>query len=215
MMNDKELLNIWKSYDQKMSETLTLNKAMAYEITKEKLNKTINLLRFPKSILLVIGIPYTIILCFISWITYQAEAYIMLFGFGMISLIMIGTIIGYLYHFYLISKINHSEEIAEVQKNIAELKISSYNITRLVVIQLPFWSVCWMSIEALKNSPFIYGGVNLVVFLVLSYVSFWLFRDLSMTNTNSRISKFFFSGKEWEPILKSVDLLEQLREYEK
>lgn len=213
-MNDKELMNIWKSYDQKIDEVLTLNQEIAYEITKKKLNRTINSLRLPKSFLLMLGIPYTFIMCFITWITYLSEAYIMMFGFGTISLIMVVTIMVYCYHFYLISKINRSEKINEVQKNIAKLKLSSYNIARLTVMQLPFWSVCWISIEALKNSPFLYGGINLIVFLVLSYISYWLYQNLSIDNNHSKISKIIFSGNEWEPILKSSDILKQLKAYE-
>lgn len=213
-MEDKELLKIWKSYDQKLEEVLILNKEIAYEVTKGKLHKTINSLRLPKSILLGIGIPYTIILGFITWITFKTGAFIMMLGFGIISLIMIGIIIGYFYHLFLISKINHEETISEVQKRIAELKISSFNITRLAVIQLPFWSLCWVSIEALKNSPLVYGGINLAIFLGLTHISYWLYQNLSIDNTMSKVSKIVFSGNEWEPILKSADILKQLEEYE-
>lgn len=209
------MLDIWKSYDRKLEEVLTLNKEIAFEITKSKLHKTINSLRLPKSIFLVLGIPYTFILCFITWVTFEAGAFVMMFGFGIISLIMIGTTIGYVYHLFLIAKINHEATITEVQKRIAELKISSFNIARLTVLQLPFWSVCWVSIEAIKNSPFIYGGINLVVFLGLTYVSYWLYKNLGIDNTESKVSKIILSGNEWEPILKSSDILEQLKEYEK
>jgi len=213
-MEDKEILKLWKSHDQKLEEVLTLNKEIAYEVTKKKLHKTINSLRLPKSILLIIGLPYTFILCFITWITFKAGAFVMMLGFGIISLIMIGVIIGYFYQLSLIAKINHEETISKVQKSIAELKISSFNIARLTVLQLPFWSVCWVSMEGLKNSPFIYGGINLIIFLGLSHVSYWLYQNLSIDHTTSKISKVIFSGKEWEPILKSSDILKQLKEYE-
>ena len=214
-MNDQELLNIWKSYDQKIEEVIVINKEIAYDITKKKLNTSIQSLRLPKSLLLMLGIPYTLIMCFITWVTYKAAAYIMMFGFGTISLIMIGTIIGYFYQFYLISKISRSEEIMEVQESIAELKLSSYNIARLIITQLPCWSICWVSMEGVKNSPFIYGGINLMVFIALSYLSYWLYQDLSIDKHNSKISKIIFSGKEWEPIIKSSNILKQLKEYKK
>ncbi len=209
------MLKIWSSYDQKLEEVLTLNKEIAYEITRSNLNRTINSMRLPKSILLALGIPYTIILGLITWTTFKAGAFIMTLGFGIISLIMYAIIIGYIYHLFLIAKINREESISEVQKRIAELKVSSFNIARLAIIQLPFWSVCWISIEAIKNSPFIYGGVNLAVFLGLTYVSYWVYKNLAIDNANSKINKVIFSGNEWEPILKSSDILEQLKEYEK
>jgi hypothetical protein len=58
------------------------------------------------------------------------------------------------------------------------------------------------------------GGINLVLFLGCSYLSFWLYKNLNIHNSDSSIGKIFFSGKEWEPIIKSSDLLRQLKEYE-
>lgn len=214
-MEDKELLNIWKSYDQKLEEVLTLNRDITFEITRNKLHKTVKSLRWTKSKILLLGIPYTFILYFITSITYRVEALFMMLGFGIISLIMTGIIAGYFYHLFLIKHIIHSEKITEVQKRMAELKISSFNIVRLAIFQLPFWSICWISIEGLKNAPFLYGGINLLVFLGLSYVSYWLYQNLSLDNDKSKIGRFIFSGNEWNPILKSYDILEQLKEYER
>lgn len=213
-MKDQELLDLWKSQDKKLEEVLTLNKAIAYELTKTKLHKTIKSLLVPKSTLLVMEIPYTLILCFITWITFKEEAYIMMFGFGMISLIMLVTTLGYFYHLFLIAKISRADKITEVQKGIASLKISSFNMARLAILQLPYWAVCWVSIKALKDSPFVYGGVNLLVILGLTYISYRLYQNLGVDKDQSRVGKILLSGKEWEPILKSADILEQLKEYE-
>ena len=35
-MEDKELINLWKAYDKKLEETLSINKKNAEEITKLK-----------------------------------------------------------------------------------------------------------------------------------------------------------------------------------
>ena len=127
---------------------------------------------------------------------------------------MIGIIIGYIYHLYLIAKIRHTEEIVEVQKRMAQLKISSFNIARLAILQLPFWSICWISWDGLIHSPWIYGGVNLLVFLALSCLAYWLYQNLSLEKPQSKISQLVFSGREWDPILKSSAILAQLKEYE-
>jgi len=210
-MDDKELLNIWKSYDKKLEEVLSLNKQTVFELTRKRLNSNFNSLLLPKKISLLLGIPYTFVLCFITWITLKADALIASLGFGCISLIMINIIIAYIYHLFLIGNIKRSENISKVQKQIAELRISNYNLTRLTVIQLPFWSICWVSIEALKNSPFIYGGINLIVFLSLSYLAYWLYKKLEVGNNS--VSAFFQSGTEWKIINKSTEILEQLKVY--
>ena len=71
-----------------------------------------------------------------------------------------------------------------------------------------------MSVNALIESPKIYGGVNLIVFILLFLVSFWLFRKLSHENKDSKVRDFFLSEVEWEPIIKSTEILEQIKEYQ-
>lgn len=213
-MNEKEMVTLWKSYDQKLERILSLNNEMIIHMTKAKLNDTINTMRRPKQIMLFIGIPYTLLLYFLSFIGYQAGGFFVSIGFGMIGLIMTGVIIGYIYHLHLINQIKRSQDIIAVQTKIAQLKISSFNIARLVVLQLPFWSICWMSLDALKASPLIYGGINAIVFIGLSYIAFWLYKEMSITG-DSKVSRIFFSGMEWDPILKASKILDQIKEYQK
>lgn len=213
MQND-ELINIWKSYDSKLDKVLSLNKKLIYELTKNNLRTTISTMKGPKSRMLLLGIPYTIFLYFISFIAFKAGGIFVTIGFGMISIIMSATIVGYLYQLQLVHHISRSQDIMAVQKKIAELKISTFNLARLAVLQLPFWSICWISFEALKNSPLWYGGINLIVFFGLTYLSYWLYKRISIDNRTSKVSQFFLSGVEWEPILKSSQILAQLKELE-
>ncbi len=213
-MHSNELINIWKSQDQKLDNILSLNKELVYDMTKNKLNTTIGMLKVPKSIVVLLGIPYTIFLYFITFIAYKSGGYFVTFGFGMICLIMNITIIGYIYQLYLINSVSKLQNIVEVQKKISLLKISSFNLARLAILQLPFWSICWMSVEALWNSPIIYGGINLMVFLILFYIAYWIYTNLSIENKESKVSKIFFSGIEWDPIVKSSDILIQIIEME-
>jgi len=214
-MKDIELVNIWKSYDQKLDEVLSLNKEIVFELTKEKVAKTIRTMRKSKKAMLLIGIPYTLFLYLLTFIGYNAKGIFVMFGFGSISLIMTAIIIGYFYHIYLINSISRSQEVFDVQKKISELKISSFNIVRLAIIQIPFWSICWMSLEAFKKSPIIYGGVNLIVLIGLIYLSYWLYKNLNPRKPNSKVRKLLLSGIEWEPIKKASEILEQLKDIRK
>lgn len=207
------MLNIWRSYDQKLEMVLSLNKKIVEDMTKDKINKTIGSMGRPKRMMLAIGIPYTLFLCFITFIAIEAGGLFVAIGFGAISLVMTGVILGYIHHLYILGQINRSEQIVDVQRAISKLKISTFNITRLALVQLPFWSICWMSLDALKSSPIWYGGVNLMVFLGLAYLAVWLYRRLDIQNRDSKVSRFFLAGNEWEPLVKASNLMEQLDEY--
>lgn len=212
---DIELVNIWKSYDQKLDEVLSLNKEIVYELTKAKVSSTIGTLRRPIKVMVLIGIPYTVLLFVLSFMGYKTGAIFVIIGFGSIGMIMTATIIGYFYHLYLIDSISRAHEIADVQKKVAELRISSFNSIRMAIVQIPFWSICWMSLDALEKSPLVYGGANLAVFLGLLYLSYWLYKSLDPRDSRSRVGKIFFSGAEWEPIVKASEILEQLKDLRK
>ncbi|MDG2331518.1 MAG: hypothetical protein P8M05_07990 [Flavobacteriales bacterium] len=214
-MEDIELQNIWKSYDQKMEKILAVNKEFAINLTKQKLNKQISRLYRPKWTAIFIGVPYTLLLIAITSIASYAKAYFVTIGFGAISLIMTILLLNYLYQLYLISQVKNSEEILSTQQQLSKLRISSFKSLNLAVFQLPFWSICWISLDAIKESPFIYGGINLMVFLILTFIAYWLYQKMSYKYKESKIRDFFLSGREWEPIQKSAEILEQIKEYAK
>lgn len=214
-MENIELQNIWKSYDRKLESMLAINKDIAVNLSRQKLNKQICRLYRPKWTAIIIGVPYTLLLIAVTTIASIAKAYFVAIGFGAISLIMIILLVHYLYQLYLISRVRNDEEVLSTQHQLSKLRISSFKSLNLAVFQLPFWSICWVSINALKESPFLYGGINLLIFLILSYLAYWLYQKLSYKNKKSKIRDFFLSGREWEPILKSAEILEQIKDYEK
>jgi hypothetical protein len=214
-MDNIELQHIWKSYDQKIQSVLTVNKEIALNLSRQKLDKQIRKLNRPKWTGVLIGLPYTIFLIGITITAAISNAYFVAIGFGAISLIMAIVLGNYFYQLHLISEIRSSDDVLFTQEQLSKLRISSFRSLNFAVFQLPFWSVCWISIEALKASPFVYGGINLIVFLILTFISFWLFRKLSYKHKESKIRDFFLSGSEWEPIAKSAEILEQIKEYEK
>ncbi len=210
-MNDQELLDIWKTQESKMDEVLEINKHLVFEVTKSRLQKTIGKLRRPKFIALFIGIPYTILICAIAVIAFLAGGIFHAIGFGAIALIMTLTVCLHGHQLYLINQINGADEIQHVQERLSKLHLSSYNCIRLAVVQLPFWSICWISMDALLDSPLIYGGVNLLVLGGLTYLAYFLYTQLSPSKPHSKVRQFFLSGSD--PLTKSADILEQLRHY--
>lgn len=214
-MENFELQNIWKSYDQKLESMLAINKDIAINLSRQKLNKQISRLNRPKWTALIIGVPYTLLLIAVTIIASIAKAYFVAIGFGTIALLMTILLLHYLYQLNLISRVKSDEEVLSTQYLLSKLRISSFRSLNLAVFQLPFWSVCWVSVNGLKDSPIIYGGINLLIFSALSYLAYWLYQKLSIKNEDSKVRAFFLSGREWEPIRKSAEILEQIKGYEK
>jgi hypothetical protein len=214
-MKTIELENLWKSQNEKIDQLLTLNKEVAINLSKEKLNKQIGRMYRPKWTAVLIGVPYTILLIGITVTASLSGAFFVALGFGAIALIMAGLLLHYFQQLFLISQVRNNEEVLATQEKLSKLRISSFKSLNLAVAQLPFWSVCWMSLDALKENPWVYGGINLLVFLLLAGIAWWLYRKMSDPSQTSKIRDFFLSGREWEPILKSTEILEQIKELKK
>lgn len=211
-MNNNEIMSLWKSYDQKIESLLTINRDLVIHLTKSKLDKKMNLLKRPKSIFILMGIPYIIILWSLTIVAFKASGVFVTIGFGSIAILMSILVGAYFYQIHLINKIIRSEEIIVVQENLARLRISSFNCIRLSVIQLPFWIICWMSFDALVSSPLIYGGIHLILIGLFAYLAYWIYSGLSIENRNPKISEFFLSGNEWDLLEKSSELLDQIKQ---
>lgn len=212
-MENIELRDIWKSRDQKMERMLAINKEMAVHLARQKLNKQISRLYRPKWTAVLIGIPYTLFLIAITIIASVAEAYFVALGVGAIALITSMLLLLYFYQMTLIGRVKNDEGILSTQRQLSKLRVSSYRSLTLAIFQLPLWSVCWISADALKRSPVIYGGINALIFLLLTYIAYWLYQKISYNNKESKIRDFFLSGNEWEPIIKSTEILEQIKAY--
>ena len=112
---------------------LKINKEIAINLSKQKLDKQISRLYRPKWTAVLIGVPYTILLIVITIIASVANAYLVAIGFGAISLIMAILLGNYFYQIYLISEIRNSDEILSTQQQLSKLRISSFNSLNLEI----------------------------------------------------------------------------------
>jgi len=213
-MKDIELTEIWKSYDQKLNKTFSLNNQLVEEITMLKVINLLKKLKAPKRRAILIGVPYILFLFFLAFIGYKANAPFVMIGFGSIAVFMIIVMAFYIYQIHLINKIDNNQSIIETQKRISNLKVSSFNTLRITILQIPFWIICWISFDTLKNSPFLYGGINLILFIGFSYFIYLIYKKINISNLNSKVNKFLFSGYEWKTLIESSKLLKELNQYE-
>jgi len=208
------LQHIWKAQDQKLDRLLALNQELLLDVTRQKFNQQLSRLNRPKRTAILLGVPYTLLLAGVTSVALLAGAYLVALGFGAIALIMAALTVNYMYQLHLIRRVQQSDGLLSTQRRLSQLRISSFRNLHLAVFQLPFWSICWISLDELVRSPLLYGGINLVVFALLTYLSYWLYQQLGRPPGTSKVRDLLLSGREWEPIQKSEELLDQIKEYE-
>lgn len=213
-MDEIEIKKLWKQYDTKLEKVLTYNRNLALEITKGKAKKKLASSKPAKYWGIVVGIPWILFLNALVVIGYLSEAPFLTASFGMISLfttIALGT---YIYHLMLFRQINISESVVEVQKKLAKVKSSTITMTRIVVLQLPFWTTWYLSWDMLESDNLQYWLINGVITSLFTFITIWLFINIKPQNLRKKSIKWLFSDNEWNSILEAVKLLDQIEDFE-
>lgn len=212
-MEEIEIINLWKAYDQKLSENLSFSKENAIEITKLKAQSLLSSMKPTKIFTILVGIIWV---SFVNWLIltfYNVANPFFLISAAIQSLLSMLAIGAYIYQYILIQQIDVSEPIVKTQEKIATLKSSTLWVTRSLFLQLPVWTTFYWNKSMLEN-----GNLFLLIFqgiitTVTIFAAIWLFLNIKYENKDKKWFKILFSGKEWDPLMASMEMLEQIKEY--
>jgi len=216
-MEDIEIINLWKSYDKKLNENLLLNRKNAEEITKMKAQSLLSSMKPLKIFTILFGIIWVglgaIVLSNIYLYDFvEANKFFLFSATIQIGLTAIALFI-YLYQLILIYQADVSEAILETQEKLAGLKSSTLWVARILFLQLPVWTTFYWNESMLENGNAFLYIVQAVVTLSFTFVAVWLFRNIKYENRDKRWFRIIFNGKEWTPVINSMELLSQIDEY--
>jgi hypothetical protein len=114
----------------------------------------------------------------------------------------------------MISNVNISDSVITTQKKISYLKGSTIWSAKILFLQLPFWTTFYLSKEMIVSGNIAYILVNGFFTLLFVYLAIWLFFNIKYENRNKKWFQWIFRGKEWQPILQSMELLNQIDNYQ-
>ena len=216
-MEEPELMNLWKSYDKKLEESLSLNRKNAEEITKMKVQSFVGSMKPWKIVTLLIGVGWvglgSVIVTDLFLFAYAEVSKFFLFS-ASIQLLLTAIAIGvYVYQLVLIQQVDSNEPVVKTQEHLAHLKSSTLWVTRVLFLQLPVWTTFYLSESMFKNGNIFFLLIQGVVTFSFAYVAFWLFFHIKPKNQDRKWFRLIFDGQEWTPVLKSIALLHQIEDY--
>jgi hypothetical protein len=218
-MNEIDLKLLWQSASVSLETNIAITKKNTDDITKMKAHNFLSSMKPIKIFTLVAGILWVVPLCFVLvnlfFYAYDKISLFFFYSAAMQALLTIITIAIYVYQLDLINRIDFSEPVLTIQEKIAKLKISTLSVTRLVFLQLPLWTTFYLSENIFKNGNTTLLIVQGIVTLSFAFVAIWLFINIKFENRNKKWFQWIFNGKEWQPILKSMELLDLIKEYKK
>jgi hypothetical protein len=212
-MENTDIINLWKAYDKKLEENLVLNRKNAEEITKLKVQSLIASMKPLKIFTIVIGIIWVgIVDTMIINLFHEANPYFLISA-G-IQVLLTKLAIGiYLYQMVLIHQVDISNPILKTQEKLTRLKSTTLWIARLLFLQLPLWTTFYWNESMLENGNVWLYMLQFLITSVFSFIAIWLFFNIRYANRNKRWFHIIFSGKEWTPIVKSMELYAEIEEF--
>lgn len=212
-MEDKELINLWKTYDKKLEENLSLNKKNAEDITKLKLYSHLASMKPIKIFTIIVGILWVVFVDILIFIAFKVGISFFLIS-AIIQVLLTKLAIGvYIYQLVLINRVDISDSILATQEKIATLKSSTIWITRLLFLQFPVWNTFYWTEAAWENGGILWYIIQIPLTAAFTYLAVWMFFNIKYENRDKKWFRMIFKGKEWTPLMKSMEMLKQIEAY--
>ena len=119
----------------------------------------------------------------------------------------------YLFQLITIYQVDITDTIFKTQKKLAQLKISTLWVTRILFLQLPVWTTFWWTDVMFREWNVVQWLITGSFTITFAFAAIWLFVNIRYENRDKKWFKLIFNGKEWTPLIKSMELLEQVEEY--
>jgi len=204
------MIQLWKSYGQKLDENLQLNRRNAEDITQMKVQSFLASMKPLKLFAIVVGLIWV---AFVDTIIINIfhVASIFFLASAIFQLVLTKLAIGiYLYQLILIHNTDISEPVWSTQEKLARLRSSTLWVTRILFLQLPAWTTFYWHNAMFQSGNSLAIAIQVGVALLFAFVAAWLFINIRYENGHKKWFRLMFEGKEWTPVIKSMELLEQM-----
>lgn len=214
-METTELLHLWKSYHATLEQNLQLNRKNAEDITKIKVESFLASMRPIKIFAVVVGVLWVLLVDSLIINLFQVASPFFLVSAG-IQVLLTKLAIGlYLYQLALLYRVDVSEPILATQQRLANLRGSTLWITRILFLQLPVWTTFYCTTSMFVQAPLGLLILQIAITAAFAGVAGWLFFNIKLENKDQKWFKILFAGREWTPLMRSEELLNQIEEYQR
>lgn len=214
-MEYTDIQTLWKSQNAKLDEAISINKKLLKESLTNKAKSVLGGLKTVRWVGIVFGILWCAAIAFVLIVSWNHTNWFFKSAFIIhiiVSLIAVGL---YIYHLALLTNFNNSQTVVSAQRELVELKFSNLKTLGILWLQLPVFSMWFMSNEWMHNSPVTFWFVQVPIVLVQLLIGAWLYRNLNYRNHHKKWFKWFVSKGEFGKIDKANSFLQEIDELDK
>ena len=215
-MNDTDLKYLWQTGNEQIAISQKSDKTSLDKLIKRNVShflssmKPIKIFTLIVGLFWVFGIGYVLIKLTINAYE-QVSPYFLYSAYFQVMLTAVAVIL-YIIQLSTLYSIDFNKPVVILQKTLIKLKASTLNVTRILILQLPFWTTFYWNESMFENGTlplFILQGAATISF---TYLAIWLFFHLKIENADKWWFKLLLQGKEWEPLITSIVILNDMEE---
>ena len=214
-MENIEVLNLWRQYDEKLEKSLSLNQKIIAELQQQKAKNALKPARNYKYIAVLIGIVYAAL---IAYFLYNFSPFASIFINLSVGVHLTVTLIAtgmYVRQLVLINQIDTSDNIIQMQQKMAKLQSSTLRVIGICFLQFPVFATWNINFDLIYNRPLAFWLIQVPVIVLFTYIGIWFYKNINIQNMEKRWFKIMFCGSEWNSILKSGQFLKEIENFEK
>jgi len=219
-MEDLELQKIWKAYDNKLEEikvlnlqSWALNLRSLETIQTYKAKSKLNALATFNLWVVVLGIVWIL---FLGVLVYGNRFQNPYFSVS-VSVILLFTIIAvwaYIRHIIIIREIDYGQSITDMQKKLAQLETSTFQSTRIVWLQLPFYTTWFWHNQWMSDPKF--WLISFPITMGFTILAIFLYRKITQENLHKKwVRKLMMSGPEYTSVLQARDFIDEIEKFKR
>lgn len=217
-MEDRSFESMLQSFKEKDNDTwlmnvMQLNMDCIITMQTQKAKSKLTSVAAIKVLGIVLGLLWVLLIgslgfsaCIVGNIFFAVSA-------GTVMFISILAIVVYIKHLVLITQIKESDSITYTQRKLAELQTSTLKITRILFLQLPFYSTWFITPTLLTNASIIWLVIQVVTTILLTLLSLWLYRNISFENVNKKWFRILFGNNEWTGVTKAIAFIKEIDDF--
>ena len=215
-MNDTDLKYLWQIGNEQIAISQKSDKTSLDNLTKRNVShflssmKPIKIFTLLVGLLWVLGIGYVLLKLTINAYD-QVSLYFLYSAYFQVMLTAMAVII-YIIQLSTLYSIDFNKPVVILQKTLIKLKASTLNVTKILILQLPFWTTFYWNESMFKNGTLPFFILQGAVTISFTYLSLWLFFHLKFENADKWWFKLLLQGKEWEPLMTSIEILNDMEE---
>lgn len=210
-MEELDIKQMWRTYDQKLERSLQLNYKIIREMQTRKAEARIGSFKMNQVLGVIAGMIWLLLLAFL--ILHHLDNIYFTVSAGFILLFNVFAVAVYIRHLVLLSQVNISESITGAQQKLATIQASLNNVGRILVLQAPFYCTFWYNDQLIAHAGMQFWVINFVVVAIFVAGSVCIFRALTYKNINKKWVRAIVEGFGEKSLIKAVEFLNEIEEY--